>query len=267
MRPTARTLATLLLTLSGCEKAATSGKTQPREEIQPQKPQQGEKKWHLATGALDQNCDHSGKNPDGGYQFIIGCPVTVTSPDGEWKLLLGKETPESFAPVTVLRSDGSVVASVSALADGMPFVLYWLPRPNWFLVNHHVGSFMDRPEVYEIAGGRVILHDLTAGAAKEAKRISPCLRRVKWNFVQGDAVGWSNDGKRIAWYFETRPDACMGPDEFGPVPPNEWWKSFWMISDAETGAVLADSIRIIPDDKPAHFPDDKLYAEYHPGRR
>ncbi|HEX6603844.1 MAG TPA: hypothetical protein VF027_03050, partial [Sphingomicrobium sp.] len=137
-----------------------------------------------------------------------------------------------------------------------------LPRSNWFLVDRHVGSFMDRPEVYEIGPDRVILHDLTAPAAEEARRVSPCLRKVKWDFVNGETAGWSSDGKRIAWLFVTRTDACMSQNEYGPVPRNERWKPFWMISDAETGAILPGSVRIDERDGPAKFPSDRMYAEF-----
>jgi hypothetical protein len=228
------------------------------------KPEQAKDEWHVATGALDPDCSHSGKNPDGGFQFMVPCPASSTSPDGKWKLVIGKEGPAegSGASVTLQRADGSHLASVSELTDAMPFVLYWLPRPNWFLVSHHVGSFMDRPEVYEIGPNRVILHDLTRAAAREAKRISPCLRNVKWDFVHGNPHGWSSDGKKIAWGFTTRTDACMSADEYGPVSKEDQWKPFWMISDAETGEIIPGSVRVHEGDGRAQFPSDGMYSGF-----
>ena len=54
----------------------------------------------------------------------------------------------------------------------------------------------------------------------------------------------------------------MGPEELGSVPPNKQWKPFWMISDAETGAILPGSMRIDRSDKTPLLPRDRLYNEF-----
>lgn len=213
------------------------------------------------VGALQTDCNLGGAGPIG-YQFVSTCAGRATSPDKRFAIVQHAYTARQ-SPIELQDARGRVVTKLPQLTDDMPFAVIWSPRPNWFLVNHHVGSFMDRPEVYEIKAGRVLRHQgITHEARKQAIRISPCLRNVDPDFVMGDAIGWSRDGKRIAWYFETNIDACMGPRETGPVPLKDRWKAFWMISDAATGAIVTGSIRIIPDDASDYFPGDKLYAEF-----
>lgn len=213
-------------------------------------------------GALQTDCTLGGPLGKRGYQFVPTCSGQAQSPDGQFAIVQHSYTTKQ-PPIELQDSRGRVIAKIPALTDGMPFAVFWSPRPDWFLVNHHVGSFMDRPEVYEIRRGRVIQHEgMTREARKQAIRISPCLGAVPWNFVRGEAEGWSSDGKRIAWYFETDTDACMGPHELGAVPPNKQWKAFWMISDAASGRIVPGSIRIIPDDKTGYSPQDAMYAEY-----
>lgn len=214
------------------------------------------------VGALQTDCRLGGPIGNRGYQFVATCAGRAPSPDKRFAIVQHAYT-TTQGPIELQDARGRVLARVPQLADDMPFAVFWSPRPNWFEVNHHVGSFMDRPEVYEIRGDRVIPHDgITREAKREAIRLSPCLQRVKYDFVMGDAVGWSRDGKKIAWYFETDTTACMGANETGPVPPKEQWKAFWMISDAATGMIVPGSIRIIPDDSSGYFPSDRLYAEF-----
>jgi len=214
------------------------------------------------VGALQTDCKLGGPIGKTGFQFVATCPGRATSPNKRFAIVQHAYT-EVQLPIELQDARGRVLAKIPRLTDDMPFAVFWSPRPNWFFVNHHVGSFMDRPEVYEIKAGHVLQHQgITREGRRQAIRISPCLRKVDPDFVMGDAIGWSHDGKRIAWYFETNTDACMGPQETGPVPFKEQWKAFWMISDAATGAIMPGSIRIIPEDKAAYFPSDKLYAEY-----
>ncbi|WP_294120650.1 hypothetical protein [Sphingomonas sp.] len=223
--------------------------------------------WHRATGALDDDCKHIGVNPDGGVQFISTCPQTSISPDKRWTLVQTPAIgPEEAYEVHILASDGTKVGSVPGLNDGMPFDLHWSPRPNWFFVNHHVGSFLDRPEVYEITRGTVAQRPaMTLEGLKQARRISPCLPNPDWDWATGLAYGWSRDGRKIAWLFTTRPDACVGLDHEGEIPPEKQWKSFYMISDAETGAIVSGSIRIDKSEGPAELPSDGPYYEFRPG--
>ena len=217
------------------------------------------------VGALQTDCHLGGSIGKRGYQFVATCAGRTVSPDKRFAIIQHAYT-TTQRPIELQDAHGRVVTRIRPLTDDMPFAVFWSPNSRWFLVNHHVGSFQDRPEVYEIKGSRVVQHKrITWQARKQAIRISPCLRKLKWDFVRGDAVGWSRDGKKLAWYFETDTDACMGPREVGPVPRNEQWKAFWMISDAATGTIVPGSIRIIPEDKSHYYPPDKLYAEYRHG--
>lgn len=213
-------------------------------------------------GALQTDCKLGGPIGTVGYQFVATCAGRALSPDKRFAIVQHAYT-TTQRPIELQDWRGRVLAKIPSLSDDMPFAVLWSPRPRWFVVNHHVGSFQDRPEVYEIAGDRVIRHGgITREARKQAIHLSPCLRKVRWDFVRGDVMAWSRDGKRIVRAFTTDTDACMGPKGLGPVPRKEQWKAFWMISDAATGLVLPGSIRIIPDDKTQYFPSDKLYAPY-----
>jgi hypothetical protein len=110
-------------------------------------------------------------------------------------------------------SDGNPIGPVPDLADGMPYVLVWSPRADWFLVSHHVGSFMDRPEVFEITPAGIVKHDQFAhAAAVEARRLYPCMPEVdslQRDWLHGWTYGWSRDGTKIAWRFTTRLDICL----------------------------------------------------------
>jgi hypothetical protein len=236
---------------------------------EPQQQHQSGIAWHRTTGALDADCRHSGVNPDGGVQFILTCPQKSTSPDGRWTLVQTPAAgPEESYEVYIVASDGTKMGNVPGLNDGMPFDLHWSPRPNWFFLNHHVGSFLDRPEVYEITRGAVVERPaMTLSGLKQARRISPCLPNPSWNWATGRAYGWSGDGGKIAWLFTTRPDACVGLDHEGEIPREKRWKSFFMISDAETGAVVPGSIRIDEAEGSAELPNDGPYAEFHSGIR
>lgn len=225
-----------------------------------------ETEWHIARGSLDDNCNNSGANPDGGTQFILTCPQASSSPDGRWKLVQTPPVgPEENYSVLIETHDGRRVGAVPDLNDHMPFVLYWSPRPDWFLVNHWQGSGLQRPRVFQIAGDRVIEHDafLKRGEDK-ARELSPCLPPAKaWLWVTGDGLRWSKDGRRLAWAFDTRPDMCFSEAErIGPVPPARQWKPFAMISDVETGAIVDGSVRLLPSDAKWDFPADGPYAGF-----
>lgn len=221
--------------------------------------------WHVARGALDDNCGNSGTNPDGGIQFVAICPQSSTSPDDRWRLV---QTPpvgaEENYSVFIETGDGKRIGAVPGLNDHMPFILYWSPRRDWFLVNHWQGSGLQRPRVFQIADGRVMEHDafLKRGEDK-AREISPCLPAAKsWLWVTGDGLRWSKDGRRLAWAFNTRPDMCFSEAELrGPILPDKQWKPFLMISDIESGKIVEGSVRLLPDAK-WDFPADGPYADF-----
>jgi hypothetical protein len=147
----------------------------------------------------------------------------------------------------------------------MPFALAWSPRPNWFFVNHHAGSFMQVPEVFEITATGVVKHDkFLLGGAAEARRQFPCLAKIGFRYPNGDIVGWSQDGRKVAWVLMTRLDVCMGPADAGPVPPDKQVEPLFLISDVDTGEVMPDSVVVwTADDDAEEFslPNTAAYRD------
>ena len=204
---------------------------------------------HAAGTALDSECNHSGPNPDGSVQFITTCPQTARSPDGHWKLVQTNAAGDDEAyQVYIVDAAGRTVGNVTGLNDGMPFVLYWSPRSDWFAVSHHVGSFLDQPEIFEISGTKVRRRDeLRQAGAMEVRRRYPCLPEGD-AWLTGGVMSWSKDGRSIAWYFTTRPDTCY---EDKPLPwtnRKPGWESLLLISNVETGAVATNSVRVLNDE-------------------
>lgn len=228
----------------------------------------GDEEWHVTRGALDADCNNSGANPDGSVQFMVPCPRSATSPDGRWKIVQTPATggEEEIYDVLVEDASGRIIGSIPALNDHMPFVLRWSPRRDWFLINHYMGSGLERPRVFEITSRGLVEHVRFLKRGEDmARGISPCLPRAKpWLWVTGTGLRWSLDGHQLAWVFATRPDMCIDLDnwEGGPIPADKQWKPFLMISDIETGAVVGDSIRLLPDDGKWNFPTDGPYAEF-----
>lgn len=224
----------------------------------------GEAERYVSHGAFDMDCTHSGKNSDGSVQFILTCPQSSMSPDGRWLFVQTPAVgPEEVYDVLIENRNGTPVGEVPNLDDAMPYALLWAPRHDWFMVNHHRGSGLQRPRLFEITPKGIVEHDrhLRAAAAK-AREISPCLPAGD-HWTTGDGLKWSKDGRRIAWIFETRPDMCVFlTHREGPIPPDKRWKAFLMISDVESGALIADSIRILPVDGKWSFPDDGPYRDF-----
>lgn len=247
----------IVLLLAACEKTAPTAKALPQKE-----PERPVREWHAATGAIDGDCGHSGKNPNGTFQFMAPCPTSFASPDGRWSLSMGEETDQG-APVTLLKGDGSKFASIPQLSDDMPFQVLWSPRPNWFLVSHHVGSFMDRPEVYEITEHGVVSHDeFRRQGLRLAQRHFPCLPQQRGDWANGVTIGLSRDGRRLAWVFVTRTDMCS--EEWGgkTVPIDRNWKNILMISDVVTGEIVPGSVHLIESLDKIELPRDAMYAEF-----
>ena len=177
---------------------------------------------------------------------------------------MGNEGPDegSGAPVTLQRGDGTHFASIPQLSDSMPFEVYWSPRPNWFLVSHHVGSFMDRPEIYEITKHGVVSHDeFRRQGLRLAQRRFPCLPQNHGDWASGVTIGLSKDGRRLAWVFVTRTDMCSEDWGGKTVPFKDNWKNFLMISDVDSGKIVPGSVHYFED--PDHFkiPRDPLYDD------
>ncbi|WP_260580985.1 hypothetical protein [Sphingopyxis sp. PET50] len=170
---------------------------------------------------------------------------------------------EEIYDVRIEDVRGRIIGSVPAINDSMPFVLRWSPRRDWFLINHWLGSGLEQPRVFQITPSGVIEHrdHLRAGLA-QAHRISPCLPVDKLE-ASGSGLKWSRDGRRLAWVYVTRPDMCVFyGDMSGPIPADKQWKPFLMISDVDTGGVVAGSIRLLPGDGKWDFPTDGPYADF-----
>ncbi|MBL0917024.1 MAG: hypothetical protein IBJ13_16450 [Sphingopyxis sp.] len=212
----------------------------------------------------DVGCANSGRDSGGGIQFILTCPQSSLSPDGQWRLVqtpaIGSE--ESY-DVLIERTGSSRRFSIPGINDGMPFVLYWSPRRDWFLINHYAGSGLERPRVFEMTSSGVVEHrrHLKAGLTK-AHTISPCLPVEKME-ATGSGLKWSRDGRRLAWVFTTRPDMCVFYGGMsGPIPPAKQWKPFMMISDVRTGEIAEDSIRLLSGDGKLDVPTDGPYRDF-----
>lgn len=226
----------------------------------------GEEEWHFARGALDGDCANSGTNPDGSVQFMVPCPRSARSPDGRWTLLQTTPTggEEEIYDVLVEDASGRRIGKVPDINDGMPFVLQWSPRHNWFLINHWQGSGLERPRVFEIRRGEVVEHaDFLERGEEAARSLFPCMPgKLQWRWITGDGLRWSKDGHRLAWAFQASPRICMDPDwAGGEVPPDKQWKPFLMISNVDTGAIVPGSVRLL-ENQEFVFPTDGPYADF-----
>ena len=223
-----------------------------------------EARSRISLGALDDDCANSGLNPDGSVQFILTCPQSSRSPDGRWRLVQTPAVgPEEAYEVFVKSESGRVIGRIPGLNDAMPFVLRWSPRSGWFLINHYVGSGLERPRVFAITPSGIVEHrrHLQRGLTK-AHAISPCLPIEKMG-ATGTGLRWSHDGRRLAWVFSTRPDMCVFyGDMSGPIPPSKQWKPFVMISDVETGAIILGSVRLLSRGGDWRLPTDGPYRDF-----
>lgn len=229
------------------------------------------------TGALDGDCSHDGTRTDGLEVFIAYCPREARSPDGQLRIVhLGVRPEEDdgrevFSDYVFIEdAGGRRIGPMPGLSDAMPFALQWSPRAGRIFVTHHVGSFMGTPEVYEVTAGRVVRQDAFKLAAVDAAIAAfPCLARYRGlGLATGGIAGWSDDGRYLAWVFQTRTDMCMWPDQTGAVPPDLRVQPILMISDLDTGAVVPGSFRVLDDDQAEGFnlPGDGPYQRITQGR-
>lgn len=225
---------------------------------------------HYAGNALDQECARGGLEPYGRAQFFAGCPLRAPSPDGRWTFVQTASRAGKYDyQIYVEDAGGHVVGDVPGLADAMPYVLVWSPRPNWFAVSHHVGSFQDRPEIFQITSSGIVKHDQFAHeAAVAARKLYPCMPDVSTlqrDLLHGWMYGWSRDGKKIAWRFTTDLEVCLPRDYTGSIPPKWQWDPFLMISDVETGRIDPGSLRLLSDENDPAFdrlPTDGPYSAF-----
>jgi hypothetical protein len=210
----------------------------------------------IAGGPLDTDCSHGAGGLGGpGYQFIATCPGRSTSPDGRFAVV--QEDGEQGG-VSLQDRAGKLLDDIPGLADGMPFVLFWSPRSDWFFANHYLGSGQERLRVFQIVNGSAIERSAMFAAARRAMvRRYPCLGRGASIVASG--WRWSRDGRRIAMVVYARPDACGQRDQQGVWQIGPAWDPLWMIGDIETGRIDPASVRE-RDNGVGPMPEDGPYA-------
>lgn len=214
------------------------------------------------VGALQTDCKLGGPGEHRSYQFVATCPGRARSPDGRYSIVQRAYTGDQ-PPIELQDRRGQTIAKLKQLSDDMPFAVFWAPNSRWFLVSHHVGSFMDRPEIYEMKHRRVISHDqFRRTGQKLAQKLFPCLPQSSVDWASGWTVGWSKDSRRIAWVFITRTDMCS-PDYGGKsVPHAKNWNPIWMISEIPSGRIVAGSVHIDRSQGALKLPKDHRYDEF-----
>jgi hypothetical protein len=219
------------------------------------------------TGALDRDCKHAGRSAGGVEVFLSMCPRSAVSPDGRWRLVLVGEPETHVGPVPDYvfveeASSGRRIGAVPGLSDGMPFSMFWSPQRDWFFVDHHVGSFMQVPEVFEIRADRIEKNDFLQAGMREARKRFPCLPTSD-GWAAGNVMGWSADGRRMAWMLRTRIDVCMGPGDSGSIPRDKQVDPLMMVSDLASGGVVPGSVVFVSDRmlEKFEFPDTAAYRD------
>lgn len=206
------------------------------------------------VGALQPSCTLGGTPDDHAYQFVPTCAGQAVSPDG--RLAVVQQAYDNEQPVIEFQNaEGSLLSRLPSLSDDMPFSVSWSPDSHWFLANHHVGSFMDVLQVFEVVNGMAVERtSLTEAAVSIAKDRYPCLRR---DMILPNSSRWTRDGRGVVMVTISRPDACSG--DYGGEPGD--WKPLWMIGDLATGTIDPTSIRIQATDGPLAIPKDGVYSE------
>lgn len=210
---------------------------------------------HAEVGALQTDCKLGGKQDDGSYQFVATCPGRSVSPDGKF-VVVQKAYDDDQPPIELQNAHtGRSVTTLRSLSDDMPFSVSWAPNSRWFYVNHHVGSFMDVLQLFQIVGGKAPeRRTLVRAAIRQAVHRYPCLPP---NMVLPNGTKWSRNGKRIVIVTISRPDVCETWSR-----RHGTWRSLWMIGDIRTGRIVPGTIRIQADDKPLEMPKDGPYADF-----
>ena len=210
-------------------------------------------------GAFETNCKFGGRNSSESYQFIATCAGRASSPNRMFAVVQ-RTYSEQQPPIEFQDRHGRVLAKLQSLSDDMPFTVSCAPDSQWFFVNYHVGSFMDRLQLFEIVGKTVVERKkLSEAAVRIATRRYPCLPP---EMVLPNGVKWSSDSRRIAIVTVSAPYACK---EFGRVPGT--FKSLWMIGDVKTERVLPGTTIAQADDKPFALPARKPFQEFRSDRQ
>jgi hypothetical protein len=204
------------------------------------------------VGALQTDCRLGGVEQNGSYQFVATCPGRALSPDGRLAVVQ-KAYRENQPTIELQNNRGRVLGRMRSLSDDMPFSVSWAPNSRWFYVNHHVGSFMDTLQVFEVVGNRAIERkELPAAAASVAATRYPCLSP---RMVNPNGMKWTRDSRDIVILTVSRTDACT---DFARRPGN--WHSLWMIGDVRSGLIKRASIRVQSDNGPLQMPTNGPYA-------
>lgn len=209
-------------------------------------------------GAFDVDCSHVGRGLGGpGYQFILTCPGRSVAPNGRWAVEQKGGEPGG---VSLADAEGKGLDDLPQLMDGMPFVLFWSPRSDWFFVNHYQGSSMEQLRIFQIVNREVVERSAVfAGAIRIMVDRNPCLARPESGTVFASGWRWSRDGRRIALVAYAHPAACIPPAANRAGRDDEEVETLWMVSDARSGRIDPASVRPRPGGVGA-MPTDGPYA-------
>jgi len=205
------------------------------------------------VGALQTDCRLGGKRGDS-YQFVATCAGSAPSPDRHFAVVQHPYR-DTQPPIELQDAQGRTIVRLRSLSDDMPFSVWWSPNSRWFFVNHHVGSFMDTLQVFEVKGRSAIERPaLGRAAVRLATRRYPCLRP---QMVYPNGLRWSRDGRRLIIVTISATYACQ---EFARHPGR--WQSLWMIGDVQSGRLDGNSIRVQPDEGPLAPPRGGPYGGF-----
>lgn len=205
-------------------------------------------------GALSTNCRASGFDRNKIiYQFVATCRGRAPSPDGRLAIVQ-RAYRDRQPPITLQDAHGRTLARLRSLSDDMPFAVLWSPNGQWLAVNHHVGSFMDELQLFEIVDRRIVRRrDLVTAARRQATQTYRCLTP---NAVLPSAIRWSKDSRRLMMVTISSPYACSAT-----ARPGDWWP-LWMIGDIRTGRIDPKSVKVDRAEGALQEPRDPLYRRF-----
>ena len=205
----------------------------------------------------DADCSGVGREPGASaYTFQSPCAGRSIAPNGRWGV-------EMIAPTGAVRlagPDGLSIDDIASLADGLPFVLEWSPRSDWFFVNHSLGRGEERLRLFQIINRSVVERSaLFAEASREMVRRFPCLGRGGEVRVSGRR--WSADGSRVALVAYAPADACLVRRGAGDFAVEGDLQPLWMIGEVESGRIDPATVRTHAGGI-AELPSDGPYAAF-----
>jgi hypothetical protein len=206
---------------------------------------------------LAVDCGSVGREPGlSAYTFQPPCAGRSIAPNGRW----GIEMIARTGAVRLAGADGLTIDDIPNLQDGMPFVLEWSPRSDWFLANHALGRGEERLRLFQLVNRSVVERSaLFAEASREMVRRFPCLGRE--GDVRASGRRWSADGRRVALVAYAPSDACLVRRGAGDFAVEGDWQPLWMIGEVESGRIDPESIRARPGGI-GDVPSDGPYAAF-----